>query len=374
MVENERSSPTPSIPIVSPAAPFPGRKVVRSWLIPLCGKQTLLPIAMIMFDFILFFGAVGATVALHALWAKILMGMVAGFVIGRLFILGHDACHQSLTPHRGLNRWLGRAAFLTSLTPYSLWDIGHNLVHHGQTNLKGFDFVWSPLSVEEYQALSPVRRRLEHIYRSGWAPGLYYFIEMWWLRMYFPAKIYMGARRSSFFWDGMLVSGFALLWIGALGYLAARTGQGWIKTELTGFVVPFAFWNFMIGFVVYAHHTHTRVAWYDDKTEWTRAQPFVSTTVHLIFRFQVGALMHHIMEHTAHHLDMGIPLYRLKEAQKFLETHLPGRIIVQNFSWSWYFKTARLCKLYDFKRRCWLDFEGRPTSEPMVTMVKAVAA
>jgi hypothetical protein len=31
-----------------------------------------------------------------------------------------------------------------SLTPFSLWDVGHNVVHHGYTNLKGFDFVWAP--------------------------------------------------------------------------------------------------------------------------------------------------------------------------------------------------------------------------------------
>ena len=41
----------------------------------------------------------------------------------------------------------------------------------------------------------------------------------------------------------------------------------------------------------------------------------------------------------------------------------PGRIIIQRFSWRWYFETARKCKLYDFTRRCWTDFQGRPTSD-----------
>src|SRR5487761_2336193 len=165
------------IPVIAPDEPFPGRKIVRGWLIPLCSKGTLLPLLLLVFDFALFFGAIAATVLLTPVWAKIGVGLVAGFIIGRLFILGHDACHQSFTPHRGLNRILGRIAFLPSLTPYSLWDIGHNVVHHGQTNLKGFDFVWAPFSVEEFKTLSPARRLLERIYRSGWAPGLYYFIE-----------------------------------------------------------------------------------------------------------------------------------------------------------------------------------------------------
>jgi omega-6 fatty acid desaturase (delta-12 desaturase) len=60
---------------------------------------------------------------------------------------------------------------------------------------------------------------------------------------------------------------------------------------------------------------------------------------------------------------MSIPLYKLEGAQQLLEEALPGRIIVQKFSWVWYFDTARKCKLYDLTRRCWTDFQGRPTSD-----------
>jgi omega-6 fatty acid desaturase (delta-12 desaturase) len=71
------------------------------------------------------------------------------------------------------------------------------------------------------------------------------------------------------------------------------------------------------------------------------------------------------MEHTAHHVDMSIPLYKLKQAQSILEAALPGRIIVQRFSWRWYAQTARRCKLYDLTAKRWTDFQGRPT-EPTV--------
>jgi acyl-lipid omega-6 desaturase (Delta-12 desaturase) len=236
--------------------------------------------------------------------------------------------------------------------------VGHNLVHHGYTNLKGFDFVWAPSTPAEYTAMSAPRRLLERIYRSGWAPGLYYLIEIWWLRMFFPRKAYMGTRRAAFFWDCLLVSVFAALWLGGLLSAAWLTGQSAGTLLLAGFVLPFLFWCSMIGFVVYVHHTHERVSWHDDKTEWARAQPFVSTTVHLTFPLRIGALMHHIMEHTAHHVDMGVPLYRLKRAQAKLEEMLPGRIIVQRFSWRWYFRTARQCQLYDFTRAAWVRFDA----------------
>jgi omega-6 fatty acid desaturase (delta-12 desaturase) len=236
------------------------------------------------------------------------------------------------------------------------------VVHHGYTNLKGVDFVWTPLSAQEFEALGPVQRLLQRAYRSGWAPGLYYMIEIWWKREFFPNKTHMPTRRPIFFKDSLLVSVFGVLWIAVVAAAAVATGQSVWLSLLMGVAIPFFFWNTMIGFVVYVHHTHVKVSWHDNKAAWTKAAPFVSTTVHLTFPFNIGGMMHHIMEHTAHHVDMSIPLYRLKQAQAKLEEMLPGRIIVQPFSWKWYFETAQNCKLYDFGRECWTDFKGSMTS------------
>ena len=349
---------------IAPAAPLPHRKIIREWLVPLARRSTAWPLALLLFDYALLLALFAGTVLLDAWWAKLACGLAAGFVTGRLFVIGHDACHQSLTPRRRLNHWLGRIAFLPSLTPYSLWEVGHNVVHHGYTNLKGFDFVWAPLTAEEYAALRPGQRLLDRVYRSGWAPGLYYMVEIWWKRMFFPSRRQMPTRRRIFLLDNLLVSGFALLWVGTLWAGALATGQSVLLVLATGVLAPFLFWSAMIGFVIYVHHTHESVQWHDERAAWAKAQPFVSTTVHLTFPLAIGSLMHHIMEHTAHHVDMSVPLYKLKQAQAKLEEMLPGRIIVQRFSWRWYFDTARRCKLYDFARQCWTDYAGRPTSVP----------
>ena len=355
---------TPTEQPIAPHEPMPHRKVIREWLVPLSEQTTVKALVLLVIDLCIWAALMFGTVALDAWWAKLLCAVAAGFMIGRLFIIGHDACHQSLTPHRGLNKWVGRIAFLPSLTTYSLWDIGHNVVHHGYTNLKGFDFVWAPLTQEEFAQLSPMGRLLDRIYRSGWAPGLYYMIEIWWKKMIFPTAKEMPTRRPIFVKDSWLVSAFALVWLGGLVGGAVAFDQSIPLVLLMGGVVPFLFWCAMIGFLGYVHHTHVKVSWHDDRSAWSKAQPFVSTTVHLTFPFQFGALMHHIMEHTAHHVDMSIPLYKLKQAQAKLENLLPGRIIVQRFSWRWYFQTARACKLYDFTRQCWTDYKGHATSLP----------
>lgn len=349
---------------VAPSDPLPHRKQIRAWLLPLSRRTIAWPVFLLAFDYLLLAAAFTGTVLLAPWWAKLSCGLAAGFVTGRLFIIGHDACHQSLTPRRRLNHWLGRIAFLPSLTPYSLWEVGHNVVHHGYTNLKGFDFVWAPHTAEEFRALTPLQRLLDRAYRSGWAPGLYYLVECWWKRMFFPSRRQMPTRRRVFLLDNLLVSAFGLAWFGGLAFGAVLAEQSVLLVLATGFVVPFMFWCAMIGFVVYVHHTHTSVQWHDDRAAWSRAQPFVSTTVHLTFPLAIGSVLHHIMEHTAHHVDMTIPLYRLKAAQAKLEAMLPGRIVIQRFTWKWYFETARKCKLYDFGRGCWTDYAGTPTSAP----------
>ena len=349
-------------PAIAPgAAAIPHRKVIRSWMAEIASTSTPRALALVALDLVLLVLTSAATILVASSVLKVLTACAMGLVISRLFILGHDACHQSLTRHRPLNRWLGRLMFLPSLTPYSLWEAGHNVVHHGYTNLRGFDFVWQPLSIDEFNALPPRRQWLERVYRSGWAPWAYYGIEIWWKRMFFPNRATMSTRRAVFFWDSVLVSAFAVLWIGGLAAAAVVTQQSIAWLIVVGFALPLTVWSGMIGFVVYVHHTHRGVAWYADKKAWSASQPFVSTTVHLTFRCALGTVLHHIMEHTAHHVDMSVPLYRLQRAQALLEAKMPGSIVVQPFSWSWYAQTARCCKLYDFDKGRWTDFAGRPS-------------
>ena len=359
--QSTRAQPLP-LPLNEP---LPHRKLIRAWLQPMAQRSTWRALGLLAFDYALWLALLAGVALADAVWLKLLCGLAAGIVIGRLFIVGHDGCHNSLTPHRTLNKWLGRIAFLPSLTAYSLWDVGHNMVHHGFTNLKGVDFVWAPLTQAEFNALSPTRRRLERIYRSGFGPGLYYMIEIWWRRMMFPSQTNLSNTRQSIFkWDCLLATAFAVLWVSMLAGLAWQTGQSIALLLLAGFVLPLLVWFNLVGFVIYGHHTHVKVSWHKERAAWQRAQPFVSTTVHLTFGLKFGALLHHIMEHTAHHVDMSIPLYKLKAAQTKLEDLLPGRIVVQAFSWRWYFSTARACKLYDFTRHCWTDFQGHATSMP----------
>ena len=123
------------------------------------------PIIWFLLDWLVLAVAIASLLFVDSWWVKIFASLVAALWIARLFVIGHDACHGSYTPNKTLNKWIGRIAFLPSLTPYSLWEIGHNLAHHGFTNLKGRDYVWTPYSPSEFAKLPWLRRRLERLYR-----------------------------------------------------------------------------------------------------------------------------------------------------------------------------------------------------------------
>ena len=302
-------------------------------------------------------------------WARIALALVNGLAVGILFIVGHDACHGSLTPRSTLNRWLGRLAFLPSLHPYAAWEYSHNALHHGWTNLKGKDPVYCPRTVAEYRALSPLRRRLERLYRS-W-PGLValYVGEIWW-----PLEIAPNAghrrhidKRGTFVFDRGIVLAFPFVQAAALIALTPNASiANRIAVALLGVVLPFLSFAWLIGFATFQHHTHPRVIWYANETEWNFFRAQVQGTVHIVFPRWIEVMLHNIMEHTAHHVDTRVPLYNLTNAQSAIErTFGEDNVITEPFSFAGMTRTFRTCQLYSYETHQWLSFDGVPMTTPV---------
>lgn len=348
------SAPVPAAPAVAkPPSVVRLREILSSYY----DRSTALALGLLGFDIVLFAGGQYLVLGGSSLPRQLLGGALTTLAIIRLFIIGHDACHGSLTDHAALNKVLGRIAFLPSLTPFSLWRVGHNVVHHGFNNLKGRDFVWEPLDPKEFSSLSRGRRLLERVYRSAFGPLPYYLLEIWWRRLYYPGRANAPGKRGEFFWDSTLVTAFAAGWIAWLvvGGLAGGGAAHLALVLNVGFLVPFLVWNWTVGFVVYLHHTHPDVVWYADKSAWLKAQGILHGTVRYRIKPWWNWILHNIMEHAAHHLDSRIPLYRLKAAQATLARLVP-EIPVVELSMRTYWRSVRECKLFDFERRRWVGF------------------
>ena len=81
----------------------PQRKAVRALLRPYAQPSFARALPLLALDLGLYLAAMVAVVALPGTGWKVLASIVVGVAIARLFVLGHDACHQALTPSRHAN-------------------------------------------------------------------------------------------------------------------------------------------------------------------------------------------------------------------------------------------------------------------------------
>ncbi len=338
------------------------RKDVRALLQPFARRSYRSSLPLVVLDLALFAAASGAVVAWASPAAKFAAAIVLAVAMSRLFVLGHDACHQALTPSRRLNAILGRLVFLPTLTCYSLWQAGHNIAHHGFAGLRGKDIPWVPLAPERYLALPRARRALYRAYRSWWGAGLYYGIDIWWKQQIFPR----GKVRAVFMWDSWLVTAFLAAQVAAYVAAARATDQSALLLLAFGVVLPYVVWLYLAGIVFYLHHTDETAHWYDDEPAWRAAQPNLDGThgAHLPLRFDL--LLHHAAEHTAHHVNPGIPCYRLAAAQRALEARYPADVPLRRVTLRRYVEITRRCQLYDSARHQWLTFAEVETAPAVI--------
>jgi omega-6 fatty acid desaturase (delta-12 desaturase) len=342
---------------------LPTPSQVRAVLPPDCTKAST-PIAMAIFgtDLVLYGLTFAGILLAPSLWAKAALSVCNGFAVGIHFIIGHDSCHGSFTPHRWLNATLGRMSFMVSVIPFTSWTLLHNKLHHGRTNLRGSDPVWTPLSHDDYRQLPVWRRRLERIYRSAYGLSLNYAIEYWWKRLMFPSGAFRNRLSLVPFWLDRLS---VLAFLSAQVILLAAFGRAASLPVLVllGILVPQAIFWWLLSCVTYIQHTHPDVRWFDDPEEWSFFASQVQGTVRVALPGVAGTvLFHNVLEHTAHHVDQSIPIYRLAAAQRTLDETFPGNVVQYPFTFRHLHRITATCQLYDYRAHRWLDFSGRPTT------------
>ncbi|MGL4554376.1 MAG: fatty acid desaturase [Gemmataceae bacterium] len=337
-------------------------------------SSTLHGTALTLFTLALFAGLFLGYFLLPTWWLRLASIFGVPMVIGSLFVIGHDAAHNSLTPVGWLNKVLGRLVFLPAYHPYTSWVQAHNTMHHGWTCFKGRHPDFPPLTKAEYDALPWWKRAVERFYRSPLGVGPAYVTGFWVNHLLFPRKADRSPYTLWFHLDRLLVLAFLVAQSALAWHLSSRLhGDTWraVIHASVGVMLPFGLWIWFMGFVSYIQHTHPLCAWYDDEAEWTFHHVQLKSSTHIVFPWPIEPILNNIMDHAAHHLDPSIPLYNLPQSQKLLEQTAADHAIVIRWTPMEYLRTCAACKLYDFDRHCWTDFDGNPTSPlnlPALTM------
>jgi len=318
-------------------------------------RRVALPVAIFVSLTTLYVCLVFLTLAAPAPLALALT-VPCGVVIGLLFIVGHDACHNSFTASTRLNQTIGRLAFLPALHSFSLWDLAHNRTHHRYNNVRGWDYVWEPMTADEYRHCGHLRRTMYRFYRTPAGVAFYYLIEIWAPRLILARPAIVRRMTNATMLDTALVLLFLVLQVWAVITVGGMLGRGPLASLLFGLVAPFLVWIGLISFVIFLHHTHPAVHWYPSVAAWEADQGAICGTVHVRFPWPFGPMVLAIMEHNAHHSAPRVPLYNLPRMQRAMGGS--ADFVAWRFSWRAYFRVCQRCKLYDYDAGHWVSFDA----------------
>ena len=306
----------------------------------------------------------------ESLWALAVFAAIRGLTIGPTFIVGHDACHDALTPSPTWNRVLGQIAFLPSWHSFTAWRYRHNFIHHRHTQVLEMDNGYPPASAVQFALMSTWQRLIYRRSRSIPFAGLLYFPE--WLHHHPLASAadradYQKAGKY-FALDYLLV----LVWVvcevalfagvfAHFGLVSASHFHPALMVFFGIFVTQF-FWNWQMGVVTFLHHFHPDVVWYSEDAAPGGAERQLRSTIHTSFPLGTNWIMRNILEHTAHHIVPQIPLYHLPAAQAALREAYAKELKSEPLSLATVWRTFSVCKLWDPVAKRWAQYPARSGS------------
>jgi omega-6 fatty acid desaturase (delta-12 desaturase) len=339
----------------------------RKARLTLSRKEILRPLALFVGLLAGYFASIAAMLS-SSMAISIAMVPVCASFAGALFVIAHDACHQSFTSSRRLNHVIGRIAFLPALTAYSLWEHEHNRRHHRFNNVRHFDFDFAPMSAEEFAAASPAQRRWYSFSRSAAGVPFYWIYESWFRRLIFPRSSMLGPIRVEHCVDTALVWGFLAGYCALLALVGSWFGKPALASIALGIVLPFLILSLTISLAIFVHHTHFLVPWYGSIEEWRENRGAVCGTVYVKLPSLGRRLSLNIMVHNAHHYAPGIPLYHLRQMQQAL---VAPAMVRWRWSMTAYREVCARCKLFDFSASRWTDFNGVAASGPLIDKTRS---
>ncbi len=238
-------------------------------------------------------------------WLALAIAMVNGLFVVRLFIIQHDCGHAAFFRSRKAGDWVGRVLGVVTLTPYDVWKRSHLLHHNGSGNLDkrslGGDV--HTMTVDEYRALSPLRRLQYRMYRHplvlfGLGPSFIFFLTN---------RLPFGMFNSKKYWTSAMGTNFGI----ALVLAVIIYFGGWQPVALI--FVPTTLVGGTLGiWMFYVQHQFEDAQW-DEDEGWDMHDAALHGSSHYVLPQPLQWLTGNIGIHHVHHLYSRIPFYRLTE-------------------------------------------------------------
>lgn len=342
------------------------KRQILAALTPFAKSSNRRGLSIFFTEYALYYACLGAVLFAPSLSIKIAASLFAGVKLSAFVTLGHDAAHNTLVANRKLNRWLAVLLFIPCMHNYRLWIWDHHEIHHAETNGDHFDS-YTPFSKQEFDRLPWHRQWFERLIRSRSFIGFgahYLFQRMAIVRIY-PRDVVPARHRASAWRHFAALVIYHLMLITGLVAAPLVAPVSAPEALVLGFALPLFMFACLTGGSLYLMHTHPSVPWFKGGPDQRGAGVAELCSTHLSLPKMASHLVHNVFAHSAHHAHPGVPSYRLLEAQAALDALLGDSAVSEPMRLSSVLHTLRVCKLYDFERHQWQDFNGVPTTAPL---------
>ncbi len=242
-------------------------------------------------------------------WIALPLSALAALFMVRLFMIQHDCGHGSFFRVKPLNDWVGRVIGVLTLTPYDYWRRTHAIHHATSGNL---DRRWlggvETLTVEEYQALPPLKRLGYRLYRNplvmfGLGPGYMFILQH---------RLPIGLMKERGAWLSVLGTnlGLAAL-VGAAIYFGGAGPFLMVHLPILLLAASIGVWLF------YVQHQFDGAFWARNE-DWSLHEASLRGSSHYRLPLVLRWFTANIGAHHIHHVGSKIPFYRLPQALKDL--------------------------------------------------------
>ncbi len=261
----------------------------------------------------------------YSVTLAILMGIPAGILYVRVFVLQHDCGHRSLFANPRLNVWVGRLLSLLALTPSKYWNTAHHVHHQNNGRLDTAHCEGAMLfyTVEQYGKLT---RWEKFRYRLFYFPPILFLIS--------PTLLFAGYYRC--WWlaknstdrKSMIATNIALAVIFTSLFVVIEP-----STLVLAYVPAMVVGSSIGVWLFYIQHIFEN-AYFAHEEDYSKRDAIVQgSSFYQLPRF-LNWLTGSIGYHSIHHLNPSIPSYRLHacwEKVKHCFDETPRFTLLQSF-------------------------------------------
>lgn len=242
--------------------------------------------------------------------ALALAPLAAGFLV-RIFIIQHDCGHASFFRSRRLNDIMGFLCSVLTLAPYASWSRQH-AGHHGVWNnldrrQSGADIYSSCLTVAEYRAMGPWSRGLYRVMRHPIVSNIVLPPLIFAVLYRLPFDMPKSWRRERGAVQATNLTLIALL--GGLGLLLGFGRVAAVQVPVMILASTIGVWLFSV------QHRGGAARWFRG-AEWNPTTAALEGSTYLRLPKVLQWFTGNIGFHHVHHLNAGVPNYRLEECHR----------------------------------------------------------